>query len=808
MAREAPLSQAVCSKVIMSSYHSYPARTRAVALTRYLAAVALAGVSVGGAATVTGCAEGSPPDSSTDEPSPLPQDSGKPHGDEPMDSDPGTAVEVEVATEALTAINQQLDEVQELDAAGLVSKYAVEFSSELGFDPLEAMNFDLIQASSLALSEQQRTVFQQHGFVISDSSHFATFSYGYHSIYGADLPVYVSADSVLDAVHRSYSDVLKALEGELLVPTLQSYLAGMRSALGSNTTLSADVRRHADFFLAVPESLLSDTFVSPSFDDSFETEELAAFVNAARAAEGIHERELFGVKREFDFSQFKPRGHYTDSPELSRYFQAMMWLGRVDLRLVETLGNGERVLRRPQVEAMLALHELMDAPRLAQWELIDRVVTSFVGEHDYMNVPQVSELTSALGVTDSAELDHVADDTLAQVILEGQFGEQRIASHVIRKKDVFGPTLPLNASFALFGQRYVVDSHVFSQVVFDRVADRVLPNPLDAAFAALGNNHAAHLLQPELEQFDFSGNLAAMRVLVDAHPLSSWNSSLYTGWLGALRELSAKSEPAGSASAQDLSAASADAPGLPAVAKSEAWGRRLLNTQLGSWAQLRHDTLLYAKQSYTAGDECEFPDAYVDPYPQFWARLVQYAEQGASVVLDLEQQTGGSTSVLARAAAYFQRLAETAGNLHRMSEHQLTGVPHSAQDVQFINNAVRISDGASGPPSIEGWYHQLLFNPEAFTEVDNVVADVHTDPGGITPPRDPNVLHVGTGYPRLMVVAVETCNGPRAYAGPVFSYKEYLPGKLHRLNDEEWVKLLESTDAPSDPEWLQPVVAP
>ena len=779
--------------------HAWPRFVAAATVRLFTGSV---GVAAGIAVTVTGCTD----DRFSDEQSPPATGSDEPHADEPIE--PGTPVVVDVASEALTSINQQLDEVQELDAEGLVAKYPVEFSSELGFDPLEAMNFDLIQDSSLALSEQQSALFQQHGFVIADSTHFATFSYGYHSIYGADLPVYISADSVLDAVHRSYSDVLKALEVELLIPTLQSYLAGMRSALGSNTTLSVEVRRNADFFLAVPESLLSDTMVSPSFQDSFSEEDLATFVSAARAAEGIEERELFGVTREIDFSQFKPRGHYTESPLLSSYFQAMMWLGRIDLRLVETLGGGEQVLRRPQVEAMLALHELMDETRLAEWELIDRVVTSFVGEHDYMNVPQVSELNSALGITGSAQLDQIDDDALAQTILAGQFGEQRIASHVIRKRDVFGPTLPLSASFALFGQRYVVDSHVFSQVVFDRVSDRVLPNPLDAAFAALGNNHAAHLLQPELEQFDFAPNLAAMRVLVDTHPASSWSSSLYTGWLGALRELSATSEPAGSGSAETLSASNADAPGLPAVAKSEDWGRRLLNTQLGSWAQLRHDTLLYAKQSYTSGDVCEYPDAYVDPYPEFWARLVQYAEQGASIVHDLEQQTGGTTTVLSRAAAYFARLAETTAILHRMSEHQLTGMPHSAQDMEFINTAVRISDGGSGPPSIEGWYHQLLFNPGKFSEVDNVVADVHTDPGGVTPPRGPNVLHVGTAYPRLMVVAVETCSGPRAYAGPVFSYKEYLPGKLHRLDDEEWVKLLESPDAPPDPEWMQSIVAP
>lgn len=63
--------------------------------------------------------------------------------------------------------------------------------------------------------------------------------------------------------------------------------------------------------------------------------------------------------------------------------------------------------------------------------------------------------------------------------------------------------LPLSFSFALLGQRYVLDSHVFSNVVYDRVAGgrvmRMMPSPLDVAFAALGNNQAASLLAPELE---------------------------------------------------------------------------------------------------------------------------------------------------------------------------------------------------------------------------------------------------------------------------------------------------------------------
>ena len=55
--------------------------------------------------------------------------------------------------------------------------------------------------------------------------------------------------------------------------------------------------------------------------------------------------------------------------------------------------------------------------------------------------------------------------------------------------------------------------------------------------------------------------------------------------------------------------------GLPKSTRTEGWARRTLLTQLGSWSELRHDTILYAKQSYSTYVVCEFPDAYVDPYP-------------------------------------------------------------------------------------------------------------------------------------------------------------------------------------------------
>ena len=149
----------------------------------------------------------------------------------------------------------------------------------------------------------------------------------------------------------------------------------------------------------------------------------------------------------------------------------------------------------------------------------------------------------------------------------------------------------------------------------------MLPDPLDVAFAALGNDQAAALLQGELDTYRYSPDLHVMRLLVDEHPEEYWAQNLYNLWMGSLRMLS----PPKDASLQS------------GVFGTEAWGRRLLNTQLASWAELRHDTILYVKQSHTSGNACEFPDAYVDPYPAFFQGIETFAAYGREIVGALDR---------------------------------------------------------------------------------------------------------------------------------------------------------------------------
>lgn len=715
----------------------------------------------------------------------------------PSDSEVPTAPLGSTQQAELTALLAERDASANMSAEDFASKYAVSFSSGLSYAPADAEGLALLQSTALALGEHELATLSEKGFVISDRHRFPTFVYGYASIYALDLPLYVSADSILYAVHRSYDEILKTVELISLVPELGKMLKDMRARLadGAGSALGAEARADADLFTAVALSLLEGERVAPVAGAS--AEEIEALVAGAEAHAGMAEVRLFGSTRLMDFSQFKPRGHYLDpqNPQLERYFRSMMWLGRVDFRFLETQQDGTQVFQRRQLEGAYVLRALADADTLERYRRIDDTIQAFVGESDYMTLPELDDLLDDLGLRDVSGLAGVSDERIAEVLVKEGYGTQRISSHIMINGLNKG-TLPLSSSFALLGQRYVVDSHVFSNVVYDRVqggaVKRMMPSPLDAAFAAMGNDQAGQLLAPELKRFSYAPDLHMMRVLVDAHPADYWSKNLYNRWLGALRELS----PA---------RALGDGVGLPGVAKTEAWGRRLLNTQLASWAELRHDTLLYAKQSYTSGATCEFPDAYVDPYPAFFARIAELAEHGGAIVSSLDL-SGAPRFLVDRLVSYFSRLHDVARTLGEMAENERAGVPLTQEHLAFINQAVRIQQGCGSPVGADGWYAQLFFDPMKGLELDPTIADVHTQPTDETGVPVGRVLHVGTGMPRLMVVTADSCGTPRAFVGLASSYFEKITDGFERMTDQEWARMIQEAMS-SDVPWMQDLVS-
>ncbi len=308
--------------------------------------------------------------------------------------------------------------------------------------------------------------------------------------------------------------------------------------------------------------------------------------------------------------------------------------------------------------------------------------------------------------------------------------------------------------------------------------------------AALGNDEAVKLLKPELDEHDYSGNLLSLRRTVEARAPEAWQGDVYGLWLDALRRLDDVPEGA-----------------FPSVARGEPWRRKQLQTQLGSWSELRHDTILYVKQSYTAWPSCSYPAGYVEPYPEFFATLERLAETAArelaSVGAELASPELAQAAKFERewAVAYFQRFGAIMTKLRVLAEKELRKEPFTPEEERFFTETIARERG-SGPPRYDGWYSRLFYDQEG-EEIDRwkpAVSDVHTNP------RDREVLQEGVGDVNFLVVAVDNGDDRVAYVGPVYSYYEFWSPIEGRLTDKAWQARIESGDLPPRPEFTRAFV--
>src|SRR5262249_27090580 len=153
-----------------------------------------------------------------------------------------------------------------------------------------------------------------------------------------------------------------------------------------------------------------------------------------------------------------------------------------------------------------------------------------------------------------------------------------------------------------------------------RKVQRRIPSCADVAFAVFGNDHLVPALTQRMKNpagrefrdgLPYQHNLTAVRNIIDRLPEDAWTESVYADWLGCLRELSRPTTDAK----------------YPEAMRSHAWALKANVTQMASWTQLRHDTVLYAKPSYTSGEQCEYPAGFVEPVPHFWKRFEEMIQR-------------------------------------------------------------------------------------------------------------------------------------------------------------------------------------
>jgi len=664
------------------------------------------------------------------------------------------------------------------------------------------------------LSGEEEELLANNYFMVSERLNSYSWADAFIKIYSNDLPLFISTDFVLHSLHESYDEILKTLEWQFLEPNLGELLAALWESYPalydkySGDTRMLEALSDVDLYVSVARSLLSGSEYLPKKNDNT----LYNTVMKAIESEDMTEIPLFTTSprmRTIDFSQFKPRSHYTEefwdgleTRTLEDYFRAMMWMGRIGFLLTAPPSNPwepdwtDEELRRMQLGALL-LNELLyscgEAERLQKHE---QIITFFVGEADNMTTKQLEELASGMLSSPADLFDEVTFATFMELLNSSDDYGQKIMGNCfyVDPHSVDPGQLPV--SFRLMGQKFLLDSYVLSEVVYDRIIYenkkiyRGLPDPLDV-MATLGNEDAMALLEEELETYKYAYKVNSIKYLVDSYDEDFWQQSLYNTWLAAIRELNPLATSAN----------------LPYFMQTTAWHLEKLNTQLTSWAMLRHDNLLYGKQSYTGMTACSFPYTYIEPYPACYERIQLFAENATEFLGEVLAGTDFRSK--SEIVEFYKRYAEIMGIFKEIAEKELAGTALDETEMEFLKTMIN-SMMVSGP-AITGWYNDLFFNWGGL-DFDFKVADVHTQPTDEFGTPVGYVLHVGSGRVNNGVFLAPNPVNPAqlmAFTGPVSSFHYEVTNNFYRYNDDEWEEnfLWNSTGGPPRPDWVSVYLA-
>ncbi|MBU3742205.1 MAG: DUF3160 domain-containing protein, partial [Candidatus Kapabacteria bacterium] len=641
----------------------------------------------------------------------------------------------------LDAYKRYRAERKGMTTEGLLQEFpAGVFRSTVSVDATRARYADSI-AIKYGLTSDEGDLLRSHGFVVTERLAFDEYYRAYYDAYLKDLPVYISADAVLHAFHRTYANILKDIEkhalADLLAASLEDMTMQLRRMPQGTTPAAQQAYRDVDVYLAVARALILGSDATAPVD--LEAIGAADSVLTAILAEQPTQLTTFtSVPRVFDFSQCKPRGHYAGDEQLEKYFRTMMWLGRTEIYITAPKGVDppvppEDVLRQCGMAVQLARTMASSVAR-EQFASIDTLLRSFLGEQDNVASQDVIAYVESRNLDVDALGDPSTLTAFRQAMIDAGGGQQILSQILI--SDATEEITPA-ASWMLMGQRFLYDSFVLANVVFDKTSElRMMPDPLDALFV-LGNDATAQLLMPEITRWKYAENLASLRYLTNTFEPAYWEQSLYTSWLGAIRSLNPPSERSA----------------LPQFMQTAAWWQKTINTQLASWAELRHDNLLYGKQSYTGGLGCFYPRGFVEPRPELYARIGAAAGRFKDVLArfaaDLRRQgrREQATDIAGIAATALPDIASTMTVLAAIATKELASQPLSVEEQKVIDGWIMIKDTPMGGCVVDynGYYPRMLYDVTTQVNqqpVDHIIADVHTQPTDEFGAPVGRVLHV------------------------------------------------------------------
>jgi hypothetical protein len=646
------------------------------------------------------------------------------------------------------------------------------------------------------LSEAQLKSLEEVGFVVSPGAEKEFFTVYEKARYG-NVPIFVTSDALLHSYHLLFDKILRTAETEHFIPLLQSLNAALLARTDEiyrqlQGTGWEDAARRVVAFVGVGSKLLDPVVHIPDYASDLVDSELALI----EAASGIQPSVIFPyLENGEDYTQYIPRGHYTRSETLKAYFKSMMWYGRMTYRLKT---EDPEIGRAETRSALLLVYALLTSqvngqPAVDAWLDLYNPTVFFVGKSDDLNLFQYQQVMDQVYGKD-APLEAIADDGKLDTFIQeaNKLPPPLILGMVIQASD---DEEKQTKGLRFMGQRFVPDAYIFRQLIYRNVSTqenrRGLPMGLDL-FAALGSDRAYEILDQlgETQYEKYPEQMQKVQGWLNGLTVEDWTETLYNAWLYSFQPLIAVPEQ-----------------NYPFFMRSPAWLDKQLNTTLGSWAELKHDTILYAKQVYAElgggppPPEPVPPRGYVEPVPYFYARL--------SALTSMTYTGLDSRGLLSdQDRDSLKKLEDLSTFLQQVSEKELRGEPLTDDEyyrIRYIGGELENFVMAASDSDAEDPFAPKYMDEEPQAAV---VADVATDPdpdGDGVP--NPTVLEEAVGRVNEIhaVVPVVESDGSIFWEiakGGTFSYYEFQWPADDRLTDEKWRGMLDEGQAPPLPTWI------
>ncbi len=700
---------------------------------------------------------------------------------------------------------------------------------------------DFEEDNKVAFSETQIDTLEKDNFFISinldnfyiddpnaDSNRNDDWTLLYDDISGSDSiyyrepenSVFVTSDFLLHVYHRLLEKEFEYIESYKFYPKLLEISDALfNQAIFDYNHKDPDINeanrdnyQRLIAFFAVPKIILESSYVEYNsenpMDTSSDTKENALSrlslyendmppesydlatkeINLIMNQKDLKPSPIFGdllaekdLDSKHDYTQYKPRSHYNKNSVLRSYFRAMMWYGRNYFAL-----NSNELT----TDSILMVRLISAAQQTKNWEDIYIPTSFFVGRSDDLGIYEYSDVLSKLNI------ENINEDLVTQVqsTLEGYKGPQ-IMSTAFYGNEIFNLSkdelLNKTKGFRFMGQRFTPDAFIFTTLTqgdekADPETDEKLPSSTTAlmVMSSLGNKTTGPLIE-EWANKNAPNSRNVLRNRLDYlnkyfRDLSEeeWNQNIYWGWLYTIKGLFTEN---------------LDKSNYPMFMKNEAWNKKDLQASLGSWTELKHDTLLYAKQNYAelggGGEPPEIPPVvkgYVEPNILFLDRLITLSNMTYKGLLErelIDNQLVSRNEKFIESLKFFKDIAVKELQNEKISDEDFERLRTEAGDMEYIlmplPNETITEDGSRSA----------------------LIADVHTDAS-----EKQEILYEATGIPNYIYVAVNDINGTRLTKGLVFSYYEFTAPLGERLNDQEWRKINYTNDKselPDMPDWTQ-----